>query len=109
MRKALLAVLCLSVFFSCEKSEMQILQERLDNFRNILPVELRTEFDSKKYDEVIKGIDSLFVSVPVFKEKYERLKHEELIDVFSSREVVDFFREYFVEKIEKLRKNNLRR
>lgn len=104
MRKAPLAVLFILVFFNCEKSEMQILQERLDNFRNILPVELRTEFDSKKYDEVIKGIDSLSQSVPIFKEKYEELKHEELIDVFSTREVVDFFREYFVEKIENLKK-----
>ena len=102
--KALLAVLCLSVFFSCEKSEMQILQERLDNFRNILPVELRTEFDSKNYDRVVSGIDSLFRYVPTFKDKYVKLKHEELIDVFSTREVVDFYREYFVEKVERLKK-----
>jgi len=32
------------------------------------------------------------------------MKHEELIDVFSTREVVDFYREYFAERIEKLKK-----
>jgi hypothetical protein len=67
-------------------------------------LELRAEFDSKKYDEVSKGIDSLFQSVPAFKEGFERIKHEELIDVFSTREVVDFFREYFAEKIERMKR-----
>ena len=104
MRKVLLTLLCFLVLVSCEKSEVQILQERLDNFRNILPLELRAEFDSKKYDEVSKGIDSLFQSVPAFKEGFERIKHEELIDVFSTREVVDFFREYFAEKIERMKR-----
>jgi len=104
LRKVLLTLLCFLVLVSCEKSEVQILQERLDNFRNILPLELRAEFDSKKYDEVSKGIDSLFQSVPAFKEGFERIKHEELIDVFSTREVVDFFREYFAEKIERIKK-----
>jgi hypothetical protein len=104
LRKILLTLLCLLVLVSCEKSEVQILQERLDNFRNILPQELRAEFDSKKYDEVTRGIDSLFQSVPAFKENFERIKHDELIDIFSNREVVDFFREYFAEKIERMKK-----
>jgi hypothetical protein len=104
LKIVLLTLLCLLALVSCEKSEIQILQERLDNFRNILPVELRAEFDSKKYDELTRGIDSLFQSVPAFKEGYERMKHEELIDVFSTREVVDFFREYFAEKIERIKK-----
>jgi len=88
----------------CEKSEVEILQKRLDNFRNILPLELRHQFDAKNYQAVAKGIDSLVQITPAFKEKYQSLKHEELIDVFSPVEVVDFFREYFVEKIERLKK-----
>ncbi len=104
MRKALLAVLGLLMLVACEKSELQILQERLDNFRILLPVELRQEFDSKNYPVVVRGIDSLLQVTPAFKEKYERLKHEELIDVFSTQDVVDFYREYFVEKIAGLKK-----
>jgi len=87
----------------CEESKIEILHRRLDNFRNILPPELREEFDSKSYKAATTGIDSLLKYVPAFKERYERLKHEELIDVFSPEEVIDFFREHFVEEIEKLK------
>jgi len=101
--KTFLVILCWLMMIGCEKSEVEILQNRLDNFRNILPLEQRQEFDSKNYPAVVKGIDSLLQSAPAFKQKYESLKHEELIDVFTSEDVVDFYREYFVEKIEKLK------
>ena len=109
--KIFLVFLCVSILAGCEKSEVEILQNRLDNFRNILPLELRHQFDAKDYQAVVKGIDSLLSTgskfgqvVPDFKEKYDRLKHEELINLFSSQDVVDYYREYFVEKIEKLKK-----
>jgi hypothetical protein len=38
-----------------------------------------------------------------FKEKYQKLKQKEAINVFSTPEVVDFFRIYFVDEIEKLK------
>ncbi len=101
--KTLASVFCLMLLIGCEKSEVEILQNRLDNFRNILPLEQRQEFDTKNYPAVVKGIDSLLQTAPAFKQKYESLKHEELIDVFTPEEVVDFFREYFVERIEKLK------
>lgn len=109
--KIFLVILCLLLLAGCEKSEVEILQKRLDTFRNTLPLELRHQFDSKNYDAVIKGIDSLLSTgskfgqvAPDFKEKFDRLKHEELINVFSPQEVVDYYREYFVEKIERLKK-----
>lgn len=105
MKKAFLIVLSIFLLIGCEESKLEILQKRLDNFRNILTPELREEFDSKNYQAVVAGIDSLLDKLPEFREKYERLKHEELIDVFSSEEVVDFFREYFVEKIERLKQS----
>jgi hypothetical protein len=104
LKKIILAVLCGILFISCEKSEMQILQERLDDFKNLLPTELRQKFDSKDYPEVTRGIDSLLQAEPSFKAKFEDLKHRELIDVFSTQDVVAYYREYFVEKIEKLKK-----
>ncbi|MCK4404532.1 MAG: hypothetical protein KAW02_05520 [candidate division Zixibacteria bacterium] len=103
MKRAFLILLCVTCVIGCEESKIEILQRRLDNFRNVLPPELREEFDSKNYQAVVKGIDSLLQDIPAFKDKYERLKHEELIDVFSPQEVVDFFREYFVEEIERLK------
>ncbi len=108
MKKAVLAILCLSVMMACEKSKTDILQKRLDDFREILPPELRQKFDSKDYQAVAKSIDSLVQDVPGFRQAYERLKHQELIDVFSSEEVVDFFREHFVEEIERLKQEKER-
>ncbi len=102
MRKAILAVLCLSVMVACEKSKVETLQGRLDAFRDILPAGLRQRFDSKDYQAAASGIDSLVQKDSEFKRSYQRVKHDELIDVFSAQEVVDFFREYFVEEIERL-------
>jgi len=103
LKKAFMVLFCLSMMIGCEESKVEILQRRLDDFRGILPPELREEFDSENYQAVAKGIDSLQQSDPAFKEKYDRLKHEELIDVFSPEEVVDFFRKHFVEEIERLK------
>lgn len=108
MKRALLALLCLSVVAGCERSKVEILQQRLDNFRDILPPQLRQEFDSENYAAVAKGIDSLVQHDPAFRQKYQALKHEELIDVFSPEEVVDFFREYFAEEIERLKASKKR-
>jgi bifunctional DNA-binding transcriptional regulator/antitoxin component of YhaV-PrlF toxin-antitoxin module len=105
--KKILCICFLLVLFlltvGCEKSEVQILQERLDAFRNILPEKVREEFDSKNYDTVVVRLDSLGEHDPIFSEKYKKLKDQELINVFSSKEVVDYFKVYFVEKIEKLK------
>ncbi len=104
MSKSLSAILVLFLLFvGCEKSEVEILQERLNAFRNILPEKIREEFDLKNYEKVVMGIDSLLQYDSSFKEKYQKLKHQELIDVFSTQEVVDFFRVYFVDEIEKLK------
>ena len=104
LSKSLLAISVLFLFLlGCEKSEVEILPGRLDVFRNILPVNVRQEFDSKNYEEVVRGIDSLLQYDLSFKEKYQKLKDQEAINVFSSQEVVEFFRVYFVEKIERLK------
>lgn len=106
MKRALWVVLCLSMMAACEQSKTEILQRRLDDFRNMLPVQMREEFDSGDYASVVGGIDSLVQADSVFRKEYEKLKHEELIDVFSAEEVVDFYREHFVEEIERLKREN---
>jgi hypothetical protein len=103
VRRALMVLLCASVIAGCEKSKVDILQRRLDHFREVLPQELREEFDSKNYKVVVQGIDTLLQQDPEFKENYDKLKHEELIDVFSPQEVVDYYREHFMEEIERLK------
>lgn len=104
MKKSFPALVILFLMLvGCEKSEVEILQERLDAFRNILPERTREEFDLKNYEKVVMGIDSLLEYDSSFKEKYQKLKDQELINVFSTQEVVDFFRVYFVDRIEKLK------
>lgn len=103
MRKALATVLCISAMMACQKSRVESLQTRLDEFRNVLPSSIRQQFDSREYESVAAAIDSLIQVDPRFNERYQKVKHEELIDVFSSQEVVDFFREHFVEEIERLK------
>ena len=76
----------------------------MNAFRNILPQELREKFDSGSYPDVVLGLDSLLSSDVTFKQEYERFKDKETINVFSTQEVVDFYREYFVEEINKLKK-----
>lgn len=104
MNKSLSVILALLLLLlACEKSKVEILQERLDVFRSILPDSIREEFDSKNYENVVIGIDSLLQYDSSFKEEYRKLKHEEAVDVFSTQEVVDFFRIYFADEIEKLK------
>jgi len=105
--KKILCICFILVLFlltvGCEKSEIQILQERLDAFRSILPEKAREEFDSKNYEKVVVGLDSLLEHDPIFSEKYQKLKDQELINVFSTKEVVNYLKVYFVEKIERLK------
>ncbi len=96
-----LSALLVSCFTGCQKSKIQDLTQRLDSFRDILPQDLRAKFDSKNYPAVERGIDSLLTVDPDFKRRYEKIKDDEAINVFTSQEVVDFFKTYFVEEIEK--------
>ena len=98
-------MLGLSMIMACEESKVEILQRRLDSFRSILPEQLREDFDSSDYAAVAEGIDSLVQADARFRERLENLKHQELIDVFSAEEVVGFFREHFVEEIERLKQS----
>ena len=100
-RSLFLIITLLLILPGCHKSKVQDLQQRLDNFRNVLPQNLRAEFDSKNYAAVVKGIDSLLAGDENFKQRYEKMKDNEAINVFTSQEVVDFFKTYFVEEIEK--------
>jgi hypothetical protein len=95
---ALIPVFLLLVVFCGEDS-------RLYDFRNVLPQDLREKFDSGRYEDVVSGLDSLLSEESAFKSEYQKLKDEEAINVFSTREVVDYYREYFLEEIKRLKRN----
>jgi len=97
----LLIAVLLTSLAGCKKSRTEDLRQRLDNFLNTLPQNLRAEFDSENYAAVVTGIDSLLAVDENFKQRYEKMKDNEAINVFSSQEVVDFFKTYFVDEIEK--------
>lgn len=100
----ILIIVCLFFFLFCSQdSRLENLQKRLDAFRNILSQELREKFDSGSHQDVVAGLDSLLTSDLTFKRQYEELKDEEAINVFSTREVVDYYQEYFVEEIKRLK------
>lgn len=102
---SIILILALLPFFAgCQSPKVKDLQKRLDVFRYILPQELRVEFDSKNYEKVVRGIDSLLQVDENFKTRYENMKDEEAINVFTPQEVIDFFKTYFVEEIEKEQK-----
>jgi hypothetical protein len=100
----IISITIILVVFGCEESKLVDLEKRLNDFRNILPEELKEKFDSGEYHNVVLGLDSLLSSDMNFKRDYEKIKDKEAINVFSTQEVVDYFREYFVEEIEKLKK-----
>ena len=105
-KEKVLLLILLSLFillYCCGETEVKSLQKRLDTFREILPENVRKDFDSKSYENVVKGIDSLLAVDVSFQNKYDKVKDQEAINVFSVQEAVDFYKEYFVEEIEKLK------
>jgi hypothetical protein len=71
---------------------------RLEAFRTILLEDARAAFDNNQRDEAARLIGSNKAQDPNFNEKYEQLKRNECIGIFSDRDVVDFFRDYFVNR-----------
>jgi len=71
---------------------------RLEAFRATLPADAQTAFDNNQRDEAARLIESAKTTDPAFKEKYEQLKQIECIGIFTDRDVVDFFRDYFVNR-----------
>jgi hypothetical protein len=71
---------------------------RLEAFRTILPADARAAFDNNQRDEAARLIESAKTQNPSFRQKYEQLKRDECIGIFTDRDVVDFFQDYFVNR-----------
>lgn len=99
MKKVLLAIsfgILLMGIISCAPSREDQIKARLDSFKAILPDQIRTDFENESYDAVVLQVDSLLASDPVFRSRWEEMKAAEAINLFSTREVIDYFVEYFV-------------
>lgn len=100
----LISAILIIIFLNCGESKIENLQKRLDDFKRILPLNLKENFDSKNYEKVSQGIDSLLFVDSLFRRNYLSLKDKEAINSFSTKEVVLFYKEYFVKEIERLKR-----
>jgi hypothetical protein len=103
----LLLVTAVLLSVACEESREDNLARRLDAFRSVLPDGARAAFDAGEDSLAATIIDSEYVVDRDFARAYDSLKHDELIDVFTHRDVVDFFRTYFVEELANARVGSL--
>jgi len=83
---------------SFKETPEQNYARRLEAFRTILPADARAAFDNNQRDEATMLIGSAKTQDPAFNERYEQLKRDECIGIFTDRDVVDFFRDYFVNR-----------
>jgi len=79
-------------------------QTRLDTFRNALPEEVCRSFDSisneDDCDETGELLDLAISSDSSLETVMDSIKHEELIDAFSSQDIVYYFWYYFAYSLE---------
>ncbi|MBD3170639.1 MAG: hypothetical protein GF307_14235 [candidate division Zixibacteria bacterium] len=97
----LLLILSIIVIFnilSCGGDPRRI-EERFNNFKETIGPDAYRLFEDGR-DSVCAGvIDSLTGVDGNYKAGFERLKAEEAIDLFDTREVVEYYREYFADSI----------
>lgn len=93
---ALAGILLLLASF--KETPEQNYAKRLEIFRQVLPEEARSAFDNNERDRTAQIIETQLPLDKDFSERYEKMKSDECINLFTPREVVDFFRDYFVAK-----------
>ncbi|MGM0628694.1 MAG: hypothetical protein ACQETZ_11090 [Candidatus Fermentibacterota bacterium] len=97
-----LAFLVLAI--ACSESRTEGRQRRLDTFRQALPTEVRTAFDSIEAEEDCEAVGELITAArasdPGVDAKLDSIMHAELIDTFTDEELAYFFWYYFAHAIE---------
>jgi hypothetical protein len=91
---ALVVIIIMAV--GCAPSRQDQLQVRLERFRTLLPEPARRDFDAKRYEDVVRGIDSVLAVDPGFAGRWDEMKKKEAIGLFTTTEVVHYFVVYFV-------------
>jgi hypothetical protein len=91
------------VLGALKETEEENLQKRLDKWRAVLPTDIRAQFDAANDDACARMIDERLKADAAFKKRYEALQDEELTPIFTPRDMVDYYRVYFVGRINELR------
>jgi hypothetical protein len=79
----------------CAPTAEERLTNRFEKFRSVLPPEIKLTFDNQEYETVVIKIDSLLTIDPKFASQWTDLKKSEAIELFSTREVIDYYVTYF--------------
>lgn len=92
----------LTIAGGCAESLEDQIRERLDLFRAVLPDDARAAFDNKEYDRAVVLIEKQLDQDKEFKQRWDKMKEDEAIDLFTVEETVDYFHRYFVQPLEKM-------
>jgi hypothetical protein len=98
------AAVLILVLGALKETEEENLAARLEKWREILPADIRAEFDDGEGPACAKMIEKRLETDPAFKARYEALQDEELTPVFSPADMVDYYRVYFVDRLHEIRK-----
>jgi hypothetical protein len=91
----IIGVLAIMVI-GCAPSRQEQVETRLERFTTLLPEPARRDFDAKRYEEVVRRVDSALAVDPGFAARWDELKKREAIALFTTTEVVHYFVVYFV-------------
>jgi len=93
---AAILIIIVSSLTGCVESREENFLRRLDDFRSQLPEPIRADFDAGNYDTAVQEIDSALAVDGEFAARWKNIKSAEAIDLFTTAEVVDYFKDYFV-------------
>lgn len=100
----LVILIILAVFSCCTDSRAESRRQRLNIFREILPGEIRREFDGIYQESDCLRVGLILTQArekdPDLDASLDSIMHAELIDCFTDQELVRFFWLYFAYSLE---------
>ncbi len=97
------AAVLILILGALKESEEGNLEKRLAKWREVLPADARAKFDAGDDQACARLIEERLAVDAAFKKRYEALQDEELTPVFTPRDMVDYYRVYFVGRLEEIR------
>ncbi|UCH79270.1 MAG: hypothetical protein JSU81_04790 [Candidatus Coatesbacteria bacterium] len=98
------AAIVILILGALKETEEENLQKRLDQWREVLPADIRAEFDAGEDKTCARMIEERLETDAEFKKRYEALQDEELTPVFTPADMVDYYRVYFVDRLAEIKK-----
>jgi hypothetical protein len=97
------AAVLILILGALKETEEENLAQRLGEWREVLPDDIRAKFDAGEDAACAEMIKERLEADAGFKERYEALQDEELTPVFSPEDMVDYYRVYFVDRLAEIR------